>query len=544
MSASDGSPKSCLSCPSYLKKEETTGFFKRSVGAPMCARFGHVLGKPGLKPAAEKAVAEAFGSKCPSHGEPKPLSGPERPSLQVTTPDPQVLMAGLPTESERAAVSSCLGCKHFVNERAVTVELGWPAGLCAAQGRLILSNRTGLEARNCEWRSPGSNRDGTDGMFLLPVYEDAFGLDADPVTKFLKNRGKAPVEPQSYPTDREVTESEQDLGIRAWRRVDDPAGSGRHTFLPIFRRDFFSPVEQAMIPMIGDDEMPEHYVDHAGAVYKVAVLWQELDETPALWGQAGTGKTELFRYLAWLMGLPFIRLSITETSENDDLLGKMTAEADGHGGTSTKFIYGRLTKAWMKPCVLLLDEPNTAPDAVWQRIRPLTDNSKQMVLDENEGERLSRHDSCYFGMAMNPAWDVRNTGVRPLADADGNRLAHIMMQLPPEPLERAILEQRCEADGYTIEKPVLDTIMKIAADVREASDNGTLPISWGIRPQIKVARATAWFDLMTAYRMAVTDSLDPEEAGFVMKIVRDYTDENGSVVQGTTPGSTGTTTPW
>lgn len=531
-------PKSCKNCPSFLRKEDTPGVFKRGLGAPMCMTYGHVLGKPGLKASAEDSVCQAFAKECPAYGQPKPELPPEMPSLRVTTPDTDVLTAGAPSDDERAKVNSCLGCANFVQERAVITDLGWPAGLCSATGRLILSNRTGTEARNCMWRCPGNGRDSTVGMTLLPIYEDAFGLDADPVTQFLKNRGKAPVEPQSYPTDRPVDTDEAEKGIRAWRKVTDPAGSGRHTFLPIYDREHFDPIEQSFIPMIGDDEAPEHYVDHNGAVYKIAVLWQELDETPALWGQAGVGKTELFRHLAWLMGLPFVRISITETSEVDDLLGKFTAEADGHGGTSTTFLYGRIVKAWMKPCVLLLDEPNTGPDAVWQRVRPLTDNSKQLVLDEHAGEKIARDDSCYFGMAMNPAWDVRNTGVRPLADADGNRLAHIQMELPPEALERAILEQRCQQDDYALPKSTLDAMMKIAEDVRKASED-FLPVSWGIRPQIKVARATRWFDLRTCYRLAVTDSLEPEQAAFVLKVVSDYVTDDGEVPDNDASASAG-----
>jgi len=521
-------PLSCKNCPSFLKTEETPGFFKKSVGAPMCAKFGHVLGKPGLKAAAEDAICSSFAEGCSEYGKPRPGTAPERPALQVSVGDPTVMLEGMPSESDRARVSSCLGCKNFVSDRAVASDMGWPAGLCAATGRLILQNRTGIEAKNCDWRSPGEPRNTTTGIFLKPVYEDAFGLAADPVARFIKDRGKPITDPTDYASDREVTGDDAEQGIRAWRKISDPHGSGKFTHLPIFRTDFFEPIEAAKIPRTGDDEHPEWYIDHNGAVYKAAILMQELDETPALWGPAGVGKTEFARHLAWLMHLPFDRISITETSEVDDLAGKFVAEADpSTGSTVTRFVYGRVVKRWGRPGILLLDEPNTGPDAVWQFVRPLTDNSKQLVIDQNEGERITRHDSCYLLMAMNPAWDVRNVGARPLADADGNRLAHVMFELPPEPLERAILQQRCEADEYELEASTLDTIMKIATDVRRASDDGTLPISWGIRPQIKVARASKWFDLLTCYRLAVTDSLEPEQAAFVLQVVKDYVPSEG-----------------
>jgi MoxR-like ATPase len=108
----------------------------------------------------------------------------------------------------------------------------------------------------------------------------------------------------------------------------------------------------AQIPHTGDDEHPEDYRDHGLYVYKTAVLWTELDETPALWGQAGTGKTEFFRHMAWLMQLPFIRFSINGSTEVDELEGQ-DAYTEGVG---THFEYGRFAKAWQSPCVIVVDE--------------------------------------------------------------------------------------------------------------------------------------------------------------------------------------------
>lgn len=499
----------------------------------MCATYGHVLGKPGGKQAAENAIQRHFAESCDSFGKSRPDTGPERPMLAVAAPDPNVIVGGLASEDERKQVTSCNGCANLITDKAVVRDVGWPTGLCAAQGRLILQHRTALEARGCDWRRPGSNRDNMDGMILMPVYDDAFGVGADPIKKFLKTRGKPVVDPRDYKTDKPVDEHDEKAGIRAWRRIESTDGSGRYTHLPIFRTDLFDDREQQKIPRTGDDEMPEHYVDHMGAVYKVAVLLMELDETPALWGQAGTGKTEFGRHLAWLMNCPFDRISITESTEVDDVIGSMRArkvdsyDASGEvigSATETYFHYGRIPQRWQKPGVLLLDEPNTGGDAVWQRIRPLTDNSKQMVLDENENERIARDDFCFLLMAMNPAWDVRNIGARPLADADGNRLMHLTFVLPPEEIERAILQDRCSNDGYDLPKPIEDALMKIALDVRQAADDETLPISWGVRPMIKTARATRWFDLLTCFKIAVADSLDPEAAAFVLEIVKGYVD--------------------
>jgi MoxR-like ATPase len=259
---------------------------------------------------------------------------------------------------------------------------------------------------------------------------------------------------------------------------------------------------------------------------QAAIAWTELDETPALWGEAGTGKTELYRHLAYLMHLPFERISITGSTELDDLAGKMHYSPE----KGTYFSYGRLPRAWTKPCVICIDEPNVGQPDVWQFLRPLTDNSKQLVLDQNNGEAIKRHQDCYMGMAMNPAWDPKNVGTAQIGDADARRLWHIFLELPPEVLEREIIANRVALDGWEIDKERLDTIMAIAGELRGLIKDGTLPITWGLAQQIKVARASRWFDMVVSYRRAIGDYLEPDALEVLLDVVR------ANVVTGKTSG--------
>jgi MoxR-like ATPase len=509
--------KTCRSCPAFLPPDKVVSKFRKSIGSPMCGRYGHVLGKPGGSTKQTDKLAAYFGQKCPKYGEPLP-----------PTPEEQRLFVAMPIIDNRQPASdpairdmchSCATCKNFVAEETIATDFGWTAGLCSAKGKLILSNQQVYEARDCAWRTYGPVMHTTMGLSLLPEYEDAFQLNVDPVRAYFKNK-EATVEPHEYPSDKAVSDEEAESGIRAWRRVVDPAGSGNETFLPIYRIDYFSKEEQVKIPRTGDDEHPELYVDHFGGTYLAAVAWTELDETPTAWGEAGVGKTELYRYLAWLMCLPFERMSITGQTELDDLAGKMRFSPD----KGTYFQYGRLPIAWGKPCVLCIDEPNCGPADVWQFLRPLTDNSKQMVLDMNNGERIQRHDDCYLGMAMNPAWDPKNVGAMPISDADANRLFHVSIELPPESLEREIIVNRVKVDGWELDSDRLDMIMGIAKDLRSLATDGELPITWGIRPQIKVARALRWFDPITAYRRAVADYLEPQAQESMLNAVRAHVD--------------------
>jgi MoxR-like ATPase len=509
----------CTTCPSFLEADMTVSKFRKSVGAPMCGKYGRILGRPGASPEQSENLLTHIATGCDSYGEalpPVPLAASAGGyKFEVTFPDPDVLAASVDS-SLLTACTTCASCKNFVRDDVVAREMGWLVGLCSAKGRLILPTRQTTEARECPYRQFGTVRSTTTGMHLLPEYEDAFGAP-DVASAFFVARGSF-VEPADYPSDKEVTDEDRATGIRAWRRIDDPAGSGNFTFLPCYDPAFFEEDERGLIPRTGDYEHPEMYADHFGGVYLCAVTWSELDETPALWGDAGTGKTELFRHLAWLMCLPFRRISITKSTEIDDLAGKMLFEE----GVGTIFQYGRLPRAWTKPGVICLDEPNVGQHEVWEFIRPLTDNSKQLVLDMNRGEAVKRHNDCYFGMAMNPAWDPKNVGAEPIGDADANRLFHVFIEIPPPDVEKRIIMERVKLDGWELSEQQIRMVMSIAQDLRGLIEEGTLSISWAIRPQIKVSRALRWFDPITAYRRAVADYLEPEAQAAILDVVRTH----------------------
>lgn len=502
-----GIPNSCESCPAFLTADKAGIKFKKGFGAPMCSRYGKVLGRPGLSDMQQSKLLLAVGSKCPSHGQPPP-GMPESEVPQVAFPTATLMD---PTDPA-IQPTSCASCAKFVPDTVVSEQLGWITGMCGAKGFLIPGHRMTSVASNCDIGELGTNLTSTDHVVLLPEYEDAFNLSSDPIKEYFRSKF---VDPTVYPSDAPVSTEDTANGIRAWRKLED-AESGNFVMLPIYRRDFFTEEAQAKIPNSNDDEHPESYIDHNHAVYKIAVLWTELDETPALWGEAGVGKTELYRHMAWLMQMPFERISITASTELDDLAGKMKYTPE----EGTYFMYGRLPRAWKSPCVICIDEPNTGQPDVWQFIRPLTDNSKQLVVDQNAGERVERHNDCYMGMAMNPAWDPKNVGAEMIGDADQSRLIHISMELPPPVLEREIIRKRCELDGWKIDDKRLDTIMDIAVELRGLCEQDVLPITWGIRPQIKVARASRWFDLMTAYRLSAADALEPQARDALLDMVR------------------------
>lgn len=512
-------PKACTTCSNFVPEGEARRRYGRSTGAPMCAAFDKPLGrKPYItKPEDFEYVARKIGSKCPKYD--APANDRAERTFKVAFPALDLrerAEASGGTGDDR--VTTCFACKHFAPSEVVMREWGWATGACSIKGELVPEQNSTWVGRNCSVSEHGPNRESMLGVTLFPEQDEDF-LTPDLIGNFLSGSSSM-ADPSEYPTDKPVTEKQKAGGILAWRKLTDQERPDHDTgvFLPIYDTSRFPETLRSMVPSTGDDEHPEDYLDHNNAVYKLGVFWTELDETPALWGPAGVGKTEIFRHLAWLMQLPFYRFSITASTELDDLAGKMHYEA----GRGTYFEYGRLPKAWQSPGVICLDEPNVGQPDVWQFIRPLTDNSKQLVLDMNEGERIDRNVDAYMGMAMNPAWDPRNVGAAVIGDADASRLMHVFMDLPPESVEEQIILTRCAHDDYAITRRLLKTIMAIAKELRGMCDQGTLPMSWGIRPNIKVARATRWFSLRDAYKIAAGDFLEPSQAEIIADIVNSH----------------------
>lgn len=515
--------KSCATCPSFLGSsdmDQQVKAYNAIYKAPTCTLKGKLLGGPNAPAHVNTRIQEAVARTCESHGKPVPRSAAPVPTVTVALPMPQLNYDG--DGAKPVQPRSCRTCLFFIPPDFMQEQIGMTAGLCARNGTLISDQSTSKIAERCtvgEHSSFGAAAHADSATANKMVVERYEAMLADvmilpelaPALKLGKMIGaNLPeaepdfIDPTQYLTDKDVSDEDKSHGIRAWRKYFSDDGS-KSVMLPVFDINFFSPDEQAKIPRTGDQNHPEKYRDHQNLGYKCAVAWH-LQETPALHGVAGTGKTEFFRKMAYDLCLPFERVSITASSEIDDLAGKTHYTPE----KGTFFEKGRIPRAWAKPCVQVIDEPNVGSPAVWQFIRPMTDNAKQLVLDMNEGEVVNRHKYSFLGMAMNPAWDFRNTGTEVISDADGSRLLHMFVEFPDKKIEREIIRQRCLLDGFKIDSDDLTKIMDIAEALRGMSQAGALPITWGIRQQIKVARVLAWVSMADAYRMAAADYIEPQ----------------------------------
>lgn len=537
----EDAPKSCATCVFRIDENTPSPTVLEALGtaqAPItvCAKLHATLA---LTPTMDDERAERIGGRCSYYA----AAGHPNDQPRVADALAELSLGGVHDWKVATAVvdeeghqprggtvppnATCTTCTNFVPNSVIKATVGDPEVedapfpvspyYCAARGTLHPSYDTQFSTApmSCgEWSKPAGDVDRAVLISTASLFEhirEDLGLpDAD-----------KPVEPPAPETERVPTDAERQRGIQGFHRVrsDDEK---RYVDLPVFDPDHFSPAERAKIPVAGDDAGPELFRDYANLSYRIAAAWA-LGETPALTGAPGLGKSQAAYYLAWLMNLPLERVSITSASQLDDLAG-YTELVRSSEGNATEFVHGRIPQAWAKPCVLLLDEPNAGPPEVWQFLRPLTDAAKQLILDVNHGERIARDDHSYLMMAMNPAWDYRNTGVTPLSDADGRRLVHITITAPEASVEREIIVAHLESDGQKLSEERIDVLVAIGQELRSLADSGpgstgALQITWGLAQQVKVAKLLAYFEFAEAFRLAGADNLEPEQRDLILGVV-------------------------
>lgn len=506
---------SCTNCPSFLPAAQVKSKLGKDygTGVPACARFGMPLARTNSMPTEVIESSKAFAASCSKFGEelsPREAARFHEARIMVSG-DLEVLSRGTADPDKKQHLRSCEECVNFIPANVVHEEVGFDLPMCGAFGRLLFPDRHSKDASLCDrgeptWLSSHERLTTTKTMTLRPEY----GV---PVT-IGGVRQRVIVEPSEYPTDLEVSPEDRAAGIRAWRIVHSQEDPSFSVPLPIYDAEMFSEDERAEIPVTGGEGHPELYVDHGNLVYATAFMWSE-GKTPFLIGDTGAGKTEGLRHIAWLMQLPFVRISISKSTEVDHLVGSREL-VDG----STAWVDGRLTKWWPKACVMVLDEANMAVNDVWEFLRPLLDDSKQFALDAKDGSIVRKHLDNYLALTANPAWDMRYVGVQEISPADMGRLAPFWIEYPPEEVERTIIVERCNDAGYEIPIDTVDTLLKVSKEIRALGDS--TPIIWGVRNNLSVAVMTKGFSLMSAYRMGGLDGVEPTVRETILNIVKGY----------------------
>lgn len=472
----------------------------------MCGTHGYILGYSGQDVADSRQTLMAFAKDCAEHGQPLP-STPVSLRPRVSSISEEVILRG-PTGS---TVASCNACQNCVKTDAVMSEWNWPLSLCKAKGTLIFQPAS--EHRGCEWASPGMPSDTLRDVDLRAEFQPGYVMDAGLALEAMVNNGNLNIDPEQYPTDDEVSPEDAADGIRAWRRLECPFGTGKVIHLPIFDRNHFTEEQQSRIPRTGDGHNPELYVDYSNLLWRFAVTTWQRDHTLLVQSLPGLGKTEFTYYLAWVMQLPWRRIFFTDSIEWDDVFGTLLLE-DGE----TCWVDGEFTQGFQGPEIMCIDEPNLARSEIISTLRTTTEKVPTVHLNTSAKGKKNTvvkygHKYNFRIWCANPAWDERNVGTKELAAADLSRLSPAVLEAPPKDIERHIIRTAVrELEGFDIPDKLLTELLKVSADFRELSEQREFPGTWGIRENIDVAGNLQWYPFEEAFRMTALNYFEPAVA--------------------------------
>jgi len=530
---------SCGDCPNMIPEDEAEKHSGHDFGVPICGTLGPLLGQPGESEQDRLDTFNHFASGCSRYGvKGADANNPQRRVFSGSEAITASLMG--PLTPDRPEVARCSGCANYIPAHNVRDKFGWNAGACAMYGCVLGGNQAMTMPKACpghankDWVKDNNIdiliRNGADdpfeGLELLSGYSgNPVGVVVKTTSRVAsggKPRPKATsLDPRKGPFHREATDDELAVGILGFNIFTMDSGKMDLEY-PVFAESQFDADEIAKIPTSLDGSGIHLYQDFDDALFQLYGAMMN-GSTPIFVGDAGTGKTEAFRFMAYLMGLPFTRISISKATEADDLTGSWVLK-DGN----MEWIYGDLCLI-DRPGVVIVDEPNMGMNDVWEIMRPLMDNARYIKLTKKDGEMRVRHHYNFFGMAMNPAWDPKYIGAQEQSIADGSRTVTISAGYPPVTVEKRILRDRCKMGnptlgvaGFAIEKDDLTTIMKISEDIRAACDRslgGELEFAWGVRSNLAIAQLSNTFDLKHCYRLVATNALDPDQAAIIHALV-------------------------
>ena len=112
-------------------------------------------------------------------------------------------------------------------------------------------------------------------------------------------------------------------------------------------------------------------------------------------GPSGCGKSSSIREWCARTGTPLYQVTANGRLEFPDLVGHVSLESDGSGGTRTSFVHGPLARAMKEGGVFLLDEIDLLDPAVCAGLNGILDGSG-LLIPENGGEFIQPHELFRF----------------------------------------------------------------------------------------------------------------------------------------------------
>ena len=239
------------------------------------------------------------------------------------------------------------------------------------------------------------------------------------------------------------------------------------------------------------------YIEQNGELMRTAIAFTE-DMNVMTEGPTGCGKTMAFKEFCYQTGLPLYRVNCRDGMDWEDLIGYMTADADG----GTQFIDGMLTRAVRYGGLFYADEFNYARPAVLGGLNMVMDSGVLEVAQT--GEVIECHPDFRVVASFNPGY----AGTNDINAATRRRFnMSLVFGYLGADLEAQVI---CSQSGVAL-PDVAAELVAFANRVRDLKANHTVETDLSTASLVSVMTLLKHFNITEALDMAVIPLFDEDE---------------------------------
>ncbi|WP_372480833.1 AAA family ATPase (plasmid) [Halomicrobium sp. HM KBTZ05] len=237
------------------------------------------------------------------------------------------------------------------------------------------------------------------------------------------------------------------------------------------------------VPGVGRDDYHHRQIEGDRTDVEIVTRALELGMNVVLKGPPGVGKSFLTRYVCAMTNRPLYRVTLSETTYREDLLGHLHLVSGDGGETVTEWIDGPLTRAVREGAVLLLDEINAADANTVAALNAVMEQraTRSLTIPQT-GEQIVPHEEFRVVATSNPGYQ----GTYELNDAFEDRFRHVKLSYLPESVEVELVFDRTDLDRGKAAQ--IRDLVSFASRLREAYVDGELSTPVTTRELVRIAR--------------------------------------------------------
>jgi nitric oxide reductase NorQ protein/cobaltochelatase CobS len=298
--------------------------------------------------------------------------------------------------------------------------------------------------------------------------------------------------------------------------MDDDTTVGSRTGEQFSELSILEDTDHEKVPDIERDSYHHRQIQGDRTDVEIVTRALELGMNVVLKGPPGVGKSFLTRYVCAMTNRPLYRVTLSETTYREDLLGHLHLVSSDTGETVTEWIDGPLTRAVREGTILLLDEINAADANTVAALNAVMEQraTRSLTIPQT-GEQITPHEEFRVVATSNPGYQ----GTYELNDAFEDRFRHVKLSYLPESVEVELIFDRTNLDRGKEEQ--ITELVSFASRLREAYVDGELSTPVTTRELVRITRfmENDFMTLQEAARSELVARVDEYDESLVRTLI-------------------------